>query len=58
MDTHLRGYYHVNNTGQFDIDASLFRSVVESVEPELAQFLFVRYSFMISCTMNNDIPAE
>lgn len=43
MDSHLRGYYHVTNTGQFEIDASLFQSLVESVEPELAQILFVRY---------------
>ena len=43
MDSHLRGYYHATNTGQFEIDASLFQSLVESVEPELAQVLFVRF---------------
>lgn len=41
MDAHLRGYYHATNTGQFEIDGSLFQSLVESTEPELAQVLFV-----------------
>lgn len=40
MDSHLRGYYHATNTGQFEIDASLFQTLVESAEPELAQVLF------------------
>ncbi|KAG8815446.1 hypothetical protein FRC17_000708 [Serendipita sp. 399] len=40
MDSHLRGYYHVSSTGQFEIDAALFQNLVESVEPELAHLLF------------------
>lgn len=42
MDNLLRGYYHVTNTGQFEIDASLFQHLVETAEPDLAKFLFVR----------------
>jgi hypothetical protein len=53
MDTHLRGYYHVSNMGQFEIDASIFQSLLESVEPELAHMLFVshdpRYSSRTEC---------
>lgn len=40
MDSHLRGYYATVSTGQFEIDASLFQNLVESVEPELANQLF------------------
>jgi hypothetical protein len=46
MDNLLRGYYHVTNTGQFEIDASLFQHLVETAEPDLAKFLFVRFSFI------------
>ena len=44
MDSHLRGYYATISTGQFEIDASLFQTLVETVEPELANQLFVRVS--------------
>jgi len=43
MDSHLRGYYQINSHGQIEIDSSLFKSVVQAADPELAQRLFEDY---------------
>ena len=43
MDSHLRGYYQLNPQGQLEIDSSLFKSVVQAADPELAQRLFEDY---------------
>lgn len=43
MDSHLRGYYQINSQGQLEIDSNLFKSVVQTAEPELAQRLFEDY---------------
>ncbi|KAG8757016.1 hypothetical protein FRC14_002447 [Serendipita sp. 396] len=66
MDAHLRGYYHASSTGQFEIDAALFQSLVESVESELAHLLFNEFRLRpidicgtwFSCIFAGILPPE